>query len=154
MNEEVKKIVAKAANYCSKSEHCIAEVEEKLRAWGASKADYDQIIDYLVSERFIDHSRYARSFVRDKFQFNGWGKQKIRVMLREKRVEPEIISLALEEIDEELYLSKLQLLLQQKARTLSGEDSYSRNGKLYRFALSRGFESTLISGLLKMDIDE
>lgn len=154
MDGDLKKIVAKAANYCSKSEHCIAEVEEKLRQWGASKADFDTIIDYLVSEKFIDHSRYARSFVRDKFQFNGWGKQKIRLMLREKRVESEIITHALEEIDDELYLSKLQLLLQQKAATLSNENSYSRNGKLYRFALSRGFESALISGLLKMDLNE
>lgn len=154
MNEEVKKIVAKAANYCSRSEHCIAEVEEKLRQWGASKADYDKIIDYLVSERFIDNSRYARSFVRDKFQFNGWGRQKIRAMLRDKKIESEIISHALEEINDELYLSKLQLLLHQKAGTLSCEDSYSRNSKLYRFALSRGFESVLISRCLKMDLDE
>ena len=44
------------------------------------------------------------------------------------------------EIDEEEYLSILDSLLTAKRKSIHAENEYELNGKLMRFALSRGFE--------------
>lgn len=46
----------------------------------------------------------------------------------------------LNEIDEEEYLSVLDGLLAAKRKSVHAENEYELNGKLMRFALSRGFE--------------
>ena len=40
----------KAAAYCSRSEHCISEIEEKLSKWGIDKEDSEKIIKRLTEE--------------------------------------------------------------------------------------------------------
>ena len=44
------------------------------------------------------------------------------------------------EIDEEEYLSILRDLLASKRKSIHAADDYELNGKLMRFAMSRGFE--------------
>ena len=46
----------------------------------------------------------------------------------------------LNEIDEEEYHAVLQKLLAAKRKSVRAESEYELNGKLVRFALSRGFE--------------
>ena len=46
----------------------------------------------------------------------------------------------LNEIDEEEYLSILRDLLASKRKSIHAADDYELNGKLMRFAMSRGFE--------------
>lgn len=151
MTEETKKSLVWAAAYCSKCEHCVADVREKLREREVESEGIDIIIDYLLQEKYIDHSRYASFYVRDKFRFNGWGKLKIANILREKRIESGVIHTALELIDEESYTEKLKELLSQKSKSISSANPYYRNAKLYRFALSRGFEASIITSVLRME---
>ena len=40
----------KAAVYCSRSEHCVSEVCEKLRQWGVSDVDMQQSIVHQLKE--------------------------------------------------------------------------------------------------------
>lgn len=130
----------RAEAYCSKSEHCPAEVREKLRQWGAEADVADRILAALEKARFVDAARFCRAFVRDKYRFNQWGRMKIVQALRMKRLSSEDIESGLAEIDEEEYTDVLKTLLAQKARSLKGGTEYERNTKLIRFAVSRGFE--------------
>ena len=41
----------------------------------------------LVAERFIDDSRFARLFVRDRLRFASWGERKILMALRQKGID-------------------------------------------------------------------
>ncbi len=139
----------RAAALCSTAEHCTTDIREKLTRWGIPTNDIPPIIDRLVSERFIDESRYAVAFVKDKFRFAGWGRVKIRYALQQKRIADNDIAEALAVIDEEQYLDRLARLLQEKNRTIRDDDSESRKAKLCRFAASRGFETDLIFRQLK-----
>lgn len=134
----------KAAALCSGSEHCLSEIEEKLEKWGALAPDREKILGYLVDEKYIDHLRYARAYARDKFRYNHWGRYKIRQMLRMQDIEEQYIRQALEEIDEEEYLSTLRHILEQKDRQLHDQDPYQRKGKLVRHAVSKGFEMDVV----------
>jgi regulatory protein len=141
-------LLNKAATYASRCEHCESEVREKLLAWGGSNEEVDEIIEYLIEERYVDNQRYANSYTKDKFRFNHWGKYKISIMLRSKDICNEIIEEALGQIDDEEYLEKLQQILKDKLRSLKYSSEYEKKGKLFKFAQSRGFESGAISKVI------
>lgn len=139
----------KAAFICSQSEKCSADIREKLRQWNVSGEDSLVVVERLVAEKFIDDERFARAYVKDKFRFNRWGRQKIEFMLRAKHISGEIIEAAFEEIDEENYSDELRRILTEKAKSVKGKDQYDKRNKLMRFAMGRGFESNQIYTVLK-----
>ncbi|HOH55712.1 MAG TPA: regulatory protein RecX [Paludibacteraceae bacterium] len=140
----------KAASYCSISEHCISDVEEKLVAWKVPEQQRKKLINKLLEEDFINENRYALAFVRDKFRFNKWGKIKIELSLKAKGLNPEIIQMALSAIDEGEYQEMLASILKSKLATLEYEYEYEKQGKLFRFAQSRGFEISAIDRALRL----
>ena len=139
----------KAAYLCSRTEKCASEIQEKLKLWGLSAEESEPVIEKLITEKYIDEERFARAYVKDKFRFNHWGRQKIEYMLRAKHISTEILELAFEEIDVENYSDELRRLLTEKLKSTKGKDKYDLRNKLMRFALGRGFESGEIYKILK-----
>ena len=130
----------KAEAYCSLSEHCKSEVLGKLQQWGAPEKTWEAILNHLEKERYVDESRYATFFVRDKYRFNQWGRIKIAQAMRMKHIPSACIDEAMEEIDEQEYLNILTSLLKKKVRSIKASNDYERNGKLVRFAAGHGYE--------------
>jgi regulatory protein len=145
----IEELLHKAASYCSISEHCVSEVEDKLNAWGVSSGDKQKIIDRLISEDFINEKRFCTYFVKDKFRFNKWGKIKITFALKSKGLDKEIILNAIGTIDDGEYEEMLASLLKTKLVGLKYEFEYEKQGKLFRFAQSRGFENNVIERALR-----
>ena len=145
-------LLHKAASYCSLAEHCISEVDEKLQKWKVSDADRKKIIEHLIENDFINEQRYAEAFVQDKFRFNKWGKLKISFALNAKRVDKNQIFNALNIIDEGEYEEMLASILKTKLGSLKYTSEYEKQGKLFRFAQSRGFENNVIERVLRLTI--
>jgi regulatory protein len=144
----------RAAALCSKQEQCSHHIREKLKTWNVSYDDAEKIIEMLKKEKFLDDQRYATFYVRDKFRFNGWGKIKMAVMLRQKGIPEVTIDEALNQIDQERYFQLCHRLISEKSASLKETNLFKRKGKLFRFAAQRGFESDLIHRILNMeDID-
>lgn len=140
----------KAAAWCSKSEHCISEIKEKLRQWGIAPEDGETIITRLLKEKFIDEERYCRSFINDKYKYNRWGRIKIGYALRMKRIPDATVYDAMDEvIDEDIYMDNLTDLLKEKSKSVRGANKAEVSAKLYRFAAGRGFDSSEIGKALK-----
>lgn len=131
----------KAALLCSKSEKCSSDIQEKLKLWGLTNTNAEPVLQKLIAEKYIEDERFAHAYVKDKFRFNHWGKQKIAYMLRAKSISEEIINRALNEIEDDGYSGKLHKLLEDKARSIKAQNAFDKRSKLMRFALSRGFES-------------
>ena len=55
---------------------------------------------------------------------------------------------ALDTIEEDVYKRILKGLMKAKARSLKEGNTFEGRTKLYRFALARGFESSLIAPIL------
>lgn len=144
----------KAAAYCTLCERCTSEVKEKLNAWGVEKSLHQNIIDKLIDEKFIDEKRYCSAFVNDKLRFNHWGKIKIQAKLKEKNLPRELITTAIENIDEEEYNNILHTLLINKSKETKGLEERKKREKLLRFAAGRGFEPSLIMKQLNYYPDE
>ncbi len=149
MNQEQHIAHDKAAVLCSRSEKCTSEIREKLKKWGLSTEATVPVIEQLIAEKYLDDERFARAYVKDKFRFNHWGKQKIEYMLRSKKINQEVLDLAFEEIVEEDYSENLLKLIADKAPTIKAKDIYDKRNKLMRFAMGRGFESNKIYAAFK-----
>jgi len=139
----------KAALLCSRYEKCTSDVLAKLQSWGFSPEEAGPVIEKLISEKYIDDERFARAYVKDKFRFNHWGKQKINHMLRAKNISKDILNIAFEGVEDQDYAANLKQLLKDKARSVKAKDDYDRRNKLMRFALGRGFETGLVIKVLK-----
>ncbi len=139
----------KAAVLCSRSEKCTSEILEKLKLYGLSVEESLPVINQLKEEKYLDDERFARAYVKDKFRFNHWGKQKIEFMLRAKKISQEILELAFEEIVEDDYSEGLLKLISDKAISVKAKDKYDKRNKLMRFALGRGFESNKVYAIFK-----
>ncbi len=148
-NYKLEELLNKAASYCSISEHCVSEVEEKLNAWCISCDNRAKIIERLISEDFINEKRFCIYFAKDKFRFNKWGKIKIAYSLKQKGLTNDLINNALETIDDGEYEEMLASILKTKLVGLKYEYEYEKQGKLFRFAQSRGFENNVIEMVLR-----
>lgn len=144
----------KAAAYCTLCERCISEVSTKLAAWGVPHGEQHEIIERLQLEGFIDEARYCRAFVNDKVRFNRWGRIKIRAALSEKRLPRELVNEAIDNINEEEYMSALAEVIATKRRELKGEDDYVAQQKIMRYAAGRGYEPSLIMKAINYCGDE
>jgi regulatory protein len=140
--------LTKAAEICSRSEKCAFDIELKCREWQLESDETAKVVAFLVAEKYIDHLRYARSFVNDKFRFNKWGKVKIAYLLRQKHLGEKEIQEAMAVIPEDQYAQVLLDLLSAKAKTIKEKDGYTRRSKLLAFAQSRGFEMNEVMQLV------
>lgn len=134
---------------CSRSEQCTSEVVAKLTAWGVEPEIAHKIIRRLKARRFIDDSRYACAFVRDKIVYNRWGSIKVRQALRLKKIDADLIDEALAAVDQEEYRNALIEVIRAKIRTLPPPLDFAKKQKILRHAASRGFEPALVIEILK-----
>lgn len=144
------KALSRLEDMCARAEYCSGEMRAKLWAWKIPQAESDAIIASLVERRFVDDARFARAYVRDKLLYSKWGRRKIAQGLAAKRVDRDIIAQALGELDPEEYLRILSEALASRLRQdPSLSDTYEGRAKLLRFAMQRGFESSLALNLIK-----
>jgi regulatory protein len=133
---------------CSRREFCIDDIRSKLLLWSVENNDAEKIIGILINENFINESRYAAAFVKDKFKYNKWGKVKITAHLRAKKLPADIISSALDSIDNEHYRKSLLGIIEGHRKTVKAKNQYDLKAKLLRYGLSKGFESSLLYDIL------
>lgn len=131
------------ASQCSLSEQCLQSCKQKLEKWNISEIDSKSILERLLSEKYIDERRYATFFVKDKYTLEYWGKKKIELYLRRKNIPWPYIKEALDGIEDNNYEDQLYQMIFQKIKTTKAKSKYELKGKLFRFAISRGFESDL-----------
>ncbi len=144
---EIKDAIYKAQSLCSRSEKCSFDVIKKLYDWKADRDDFDEIIESLIDDNYIDEERYAIAFAKDKFKFNKWGKIKITYVLRQKNIPSDFINNAIGNISDKDYYQTILNELEKKLKSINDTDS--KKIKLIRFASGKGYESDIIFKALK-----
>jgi regulatory protein len=142
-------VLDKMAKYCAYQERCVKDVKDKLKTYDISQESKDEILDYLLDNRFVNDERFARSFVRGKLNQSGWGVNKIRFHLMQKGIDKDVIDEAFGQTDEEVYKQKLIDILKAKSKTVKAETDFERKRKLAAFAMQKGFEGSLVWEVLK-----
>jgi regulatory protein len=144
-----KAALAKAEHYCAYQERSQQEVRNKLYDYGLKSNEVEELISDLIQNNFLNEERFARTYALGKFRMKQWGRIKIKVGLKAKKVSDKLIVKALKELDSEDYMDTLSSVLTKKAAQIREADAFKRKNKLVQYGLMKGYESDLIFDVLK-----
>lgn len=131
-------------------DHSKFELKQKLQKRGFSGKVIDRVILKCERLNYIDDKRTARIYIA-QLKRKRFGKRHIRMALKKKR----LYGTGIEDLLSENYASieerkNADKLLQKKMKTFNREeDLKKRRDKIYRFLYSRGFNSDVITDLIR-----
>jgi len=133
-------IKQKLVNYCVYQDRCHTEVEQKMREFVLIPEAKDEILLYLMKENYLNEERFTRSYIRGKFNIKHWGKNKIKMHLKQKGITEKLITKSFDEIDNDDYLNIIKKLYENHFSKQKGLQVYQKKSKTIKYLLSRGFE--------------
>jgi regulatory protein len=140
----------KLKHFCSYQERCHADVVSKLYDLGITPTEHDEILANLIAADCLNEERFAKAFVRGKFNLKQWGRNKIKAELKAKRISEYCIKKGMLEIDMDKYDATLQNLYEKKLATLKSEKNiFIRKKKICDYLMGKGYEYSLINELFK-----
>ena len=140
----MKSELEKARKYCAYQERSQQEVRDKLYDWGLHRNEVEQCIAELVSENYLNEQRFAIAYAGGKFRIKEWGRIKIKLALKRKKVSDYCIRKALEEISNKDYRKTLGKLLLKKNKEVKESNPLKKKYKVAQYAISRGFEPEMV----------
>lgn len=135
--EEIKQ---KLVNYCVYQDRCHAEVEQKMREFLLIDEAKEEIILYLLKENYLNEERFTRSYIRGKFYIKHWGKNKIKMNLKQKQISEKLINLCFDEIDDADYEKAIRKIFEDYYSRQTGLKEYQKKTKTIKHLMSKGFE--------------
>lgn len=139
----------KAKSYCAYQERCQQEVRDKLYEWGQYPDKVESIIAELITENFLNEERFATAYAGGKFRIKQWGRIKIKLALKQKKISDYCIKKALAAIDEADYLRTCQHLAEKKAKSVEEKNPLVKKYKVIQYLLGKGYENDTIQNVLK-----
>lgn len=144
-----KEMLEKLRKYCAYQERSHHDVVQKMWDLKIPQDWRDDMLISLIQENFLNEERFARSYVRGKFNIKKWGRVKIIQGLKQHDISPKCIQLGLTEIDENRYLETLRDTIELKRSKLKEKNPWKRRGAIYKFVTGRGFEGNLVTEAIK-----
>jgi len=139
-------LLLKLQHYCAYQERCHSEVRSKLLSLGARGDLVEEVISALITDNYLNESRFACAYVRGKFYQKQWGKQKIVRELKMRNINDFIIDEALHEISENDYIDSCKSLL---IKALYGYSKHlNARQKAISFMMNKGYEYDIITSVL------
>lgn len=134
----------KIARYCAFQDRCEYEVRTKLRDFGLSEEEIEELIDFLIDEKYLDEDRFTHAFVQGKFNLKKWGRIKIKAHLKAKKISESLIEKHLGNLSEDLYRETITALILKKSAEVKDESPLVRKQKVVAYLQQKGFEMELI----------
>lgn len=138
----------KIKNWCAYQERSQSETRRRLLDYGLATETANQILATLIEENFINEERFALALAGGKFRIKRWGRNKIKMELKKHQVSDYSINKALKAIDAEDYDAVLKHVVEKKLEALERGDRRKIFYSVLNYAVSRGFESNLVTDKL------
>ena len=145
--------LVKAQATCAYQERCQQEMRDKLYEWGLHSEAVENIIAQLISDNFLNEERFAKAFAGGKFRIKKWGRVKIKIELKKRKISDYCIRKGMEEISDREYMQALKEIIAKKLKENPKGQLRARYYKAAQYAISRGFESDVVWDILKMNDD-
>ncbi|MCS4301652.1 regulatory protein [Chryseobacterium sp. BIGb0232] len=140
-------IKQKLVSYCVYQDRCHAEVEQKMREFLLIEEAKEEIILYLMKENYLNEERFTRSYIRGKFYIKHWGRNKIRMNLKQKQISEKLINMCFDEIYEDDYTKTITRIYEDYSSKQKGLQEYQKKAKTIKYLMSRGFEYEKINDI-------
>lgn len=142
--------LVKMQNWCAYQERCQQEARNKLYEFGLWTDAVENIISKLIEDNFINEERFAIQFARGKFYIKKWGRIKIKLELKQRKISDYCLKKALQQVDDEEYFTTLKKIIDSKRKLVKEKNPIKLKYKLMSYALSKGYEKDLIFEVLNM----
>jgi regulatory protein len=143
--DSFQKAHARALRFLSYRPRSEAEVRRYLQDKRVPPAIEAEVVERLTAVGLLDDQAFARYWVENRESFNPRGRHALRYELRQKGLNEETITLALEDIDEE---DSAYRALISRSRRMPPLDRGSFRKKLGSFLRRRGFSYEAVSAAL------
>lgn len=145
----INEALQKLEHFCVYQDRCHDEVISKLYALKMSPEEIDTIIVKLISDNFLNETRFACSFARGKHRIKHWGKIRIVNELKARHITTNNINLALKEISPEEYQTTFEQLSERCWNNLTESNVMKKRKKFCDYMLRKGYESSLVYDKMK-----
>ena len=144
MKKSTENIYKKISLYCSYQERSHKEVLLKISKSNISKNETDKIVTKLITENFLNETRYAITYARGKFRIKNWGKIKIINKLKQQNISHWNIKKAIDEIDKDEYSKTFNFIFNKLNLKYNYLKNIYRKKKILSILYSKGWEYDLI----------
>ena len=136
--------LARLQKYCAYQDRCHEEVRRKLVNLGVYGDRLEEVMAELIAGNFLNEERFARSFARGKFRMKNWGRIRIQMELKARRVSEYCIRKALDELPDDEYRVAAEKVIKQKFASAEEADAYKTRKKVVDYAIRKGYEPELV----------
>ncbi len=148
---DFEKYLNKAFHFLSYRPRSEKEIRDKLSMKKAPQEIIERVIISLKEHKFLDDGKYAKWFIENRLRFNPKGQRLLKMELKQKGVDPEIIEEAIGNLskDDESEvpnndLESAKKLVEKKIARYKGIEKQIIYQKLGAFLARRGFSWDII----------
>ena len=140
--------------YCIYQDRCHSEVRTRLLKLKIYGDDLEDIISDLIQENYLNEERFAKAYVRGKYRMKSWGRIRIIMGLKQKKVSEYCIRQGMKEILEEEYIENLERLLRKRVDIRPASNKLTLQNELIKFARNKGYSYEECRTLAKQLADD
>ena len=120
------------------------EVYKKLRTFSSSNSDINEVIGKLISDDYLNETRFSESFVRGKFKNKNWGRVRLSLELKKRSISKKNIEIAMRQIHEDDYQNKFKERFYFLVEKFKNEKKIMMKKKIFDYFNYRGWEHAII----------
>ncbi|GAB2722461.1 RecX family transcriptional regulator [Paenibacillus thermoaerophilus] len=120
------------------------EMRDYLTRKGYAAGLIEETIERLGEHGYLDDAAFAGQWARNRLEFQGRGSRWIREELRQKGIEPELVSASLDQLEDGSEADSAYRLAVKKWRMLRNEEERVRRHKLKSYLLRRGYPGRIV----------
>jgi regulatory protein len=146
MEEHLKQVYKKIANYCAYQERTHEQVRQRIEKLQILSDDAELLISKLISDNYLNEERFAKTYAGGKFRVKRWGRKRILMELKRRNLSEYSIRSAMKEISETDYKETLKTLALKKTDELSKKENNKLivKKKLVFYLVQKGYEPELV----------
>ena len=141
MEARLEQAVERAFRFLGHRDRTVAEVRRHLAKKGVEEDAAEHAVEELVAGGYLDDARFARRFVEDRVNLDGWGSDRIERKLVELGVAREHVSAALAGRDFGTELDAALALLRRRWREPPATDR--ERDRALGFLVRKGYDLEL-----------
>jgi regulatory protein len=149
--DDIEIALQRAMNFLSYRARSEQEIRKNLNKHGHTESVIDEIIERLIRGGLVDDKDFAVNWVENRSEFRPRGSQMLRLELRQKGIQDQVIADVLGELDESHLAIKAA---RKQARRYESLDWQEFRKKMNGFLARRGFHYGIISEVLPIVWEE
>jgi regulatory protein len=153
-HDDIQKAYSSAISYLARKIRSVKEMADYLLKKDFEEPVIQEVIHKLIDQKYLDDKEYAFAFVRTQINTTDKGPGLIRMELKEKGIEKDLIDQTLASFTFENQLDKAEVICQKYAQKNSKDSQRVLKQKLDSLLIRKGYSFEIINlAVSSLDLD-